>query len=76
MRVQCEKELGSKPADPSKSCKSCHILRKRFQNLSYLDNEFLEIARKTCGILKNLYFANLALAKFGSFLLWMIVNPP
>jgi hypothetical protein len=54
-----------------KLCKSCHILRKIFQKLSYLHNEFLEIARKTYGILKNLYFANVALAKFGSFLLWM-----
>jgi hypothetical protein len=48
---------------------------KNSHKSSYLDHEFLEVDR-TKWDPKNSYFAGLPLAKFGSFLLWMITHPP
>jgi hypothetical protein len=45
------------------------------QKSSYLDHESLEVDR-TKWYPKNSYFAGLPLARFGSFLLWMITHPP
>jgi hypothetical protein len=47
-------------------CKSPHILREKSQKSPYLDKEFLKVAKNK----KNI------LAKFGSFLLWMIASSP
>jgi hypothetical protein len=48
---------------------------KNSQKSSCLDHEFLEVDR-TKWDPKNSYFAGLPLARFGSFLLWMITHPP
>jgi len=48
---------------------------KSSQKSSCLDHEFLEVDR-TKWDPKNSYFAGLPLARFGSFLLWMITHPP
>jgi hypothetical protein len=57
-------------------CKNHHVSRKKnSQKSSYLDHEFLEVDR-TKRDPKNSYFAGLPLARFGSFLLWMITHPP
>jgi hypothetical protein len=45
------------------------------ENLPFLDNEFLEVAR-TKRDSKHFYFLVYALAKFGSFIFWMIASSP
>jgi hypothetical protein len=58
-------------------CKSHHILRERSHMLPYLDNEFLLVAKTRQHSLKNFtLLSDWPLAKFGSFLLWMIASPP
>jgi hypothetical protein len=68
-----------------KKCKNRHILKKKksqvaifwkkkIQKSPYLDNQFLFVARTKQESFFKLYFIVRSIAKFGSFLWWMIAK--